>query len=102
SRYKLRNILGNETYIHSEYDIFYSWQNRYIERYNLSDMLLNFFVRDGETYERFEERHLQRGWSENEMRRMLKGAGFTDVSVYDELTFNNPTDASERLVFVCR
>lgn len=100
--YKLRNILGNETYIHSEYDIFYSWQNQYYEKYNLSDMLLNFFVREGDKYRRFEERHLQRGWSEAQLKAMLKNAGFTEITVYDELTENPPGNDSERLVFVCR
>ncbi len=102
SQYKLRNILGNETYIYSEYDIFYSWQNRFIDKYNLSDMLLNFFVRRGDMYERFEERHLQRGWTEQELRAMLKKAGFADIFVYTELTFNTPNVDSERLVFVCK
>lgn len=102
SRYKLKNIIGNETFIHSEYDVFYSWENRYIERYNLSDMLLNFFVLNGKKYDRFEERHLQRGWSISEIKKMLEIAGFTDISVYNELTYDMPTNESERLVFVCR
>lgn len=102
SQYKLREIIGNETFIHSEYDVFYSWENRFIEKYNLSDMLLNFFVRDGEKYRRFEERHLQRGWSIKEMKTMLTKAGFTDINVYNELTFDAPHDQTERLVFVCR
>lgn len=102
SRYKLQNILGNETYIHSEYDVFYSWQNRYIEKYNLSDMLLNFFVRNGDTYERFEERHLQRGWSEKELKCMLKKSGFKEVYVYNELEFNSPKEDSQRIFFVCK
>lgn len=102
SRYKLKNVIGNETFIHSDYDIFYSWQNRYIEKYSLSDMLLNFFVREGESYNRFEERHLQRGWSEKQLRKMLEKAGFTEIDVYSELTFSAPGDDSERLVFVCK
>ncbi len=102
SQYKLKEIIGNETFIHSEYDVFYSWENRFIEKYNLSDMLLNFFVRDGEKYKRFEERHLQRGWSIPQMKTMLKKAGFTEISVYNELTFDAPTDKTQRLVFVCR
>ena len=102
SLYKLKNILGNETFIHSDYDVFYSWQNRFIEKYNLSDMLLNFFVRNGDMYERFEERHLQRGWSKEEFTKMLKKAGFTEVSVYDELTFEKLSPECERMVFVCK
>ncbi len=102
SHYKLKNILGNETFIHSEYDVFYSWQNRFLEKHNLSDMLLNFFVRNGNAYERFEERHIQRGWTEKELIFMLKKAGFTEISVYDELEFTAPHPKSARLVFVCK
>lgn len=102
SRYKLKNIIGNETFIHSEYDVFYSWQNRYLKKHNISDMLLNFFVRDRECYRRFEERHLQRGWSIEEMKKMLKAANFCNVEVYDELSFEPPKADSERIVFVCR
>lgn len=102
SRYKLENVIGNETFIHSEYDVFYSWENTYIEKYNISDMLLNFFVRCGDKYERFEERHIQRGWSEREIKIMLKKAGFGSVDVYDELTFDAPRRDSQRLVFVSK
>lgn len=102
TEYKLRNILGNETYIHSDYDIFYSWQNRFTERYNISDMLLNFFVREGEdTYRRFEERHLQRGWTRAQIKKLLSLAGFSDIKVYGELTFDAPQEDCERMVFVC-
>lgn len=102
SRYKLQHIIGNETFIHSEEDVFFSWQNRYIEKYNLSDMYLNFFVSKGDLYKRFEERHLQRGYSENELKILLKKAGFSDISVYNELTFDLPNNESERIVFVCK
>ncbi len=102
SEYKLKTVIGNETFIHSEYDIFYSWQNRFIEKYSLSDMLLNFFVEKNGRYDRFEERHIQRGWKKSEIIKMLKAVGFYDVSVYDELTFSEPYEESERLVFVCK
>ncbi len=102
TEYKLKNILGNETFIHSEDDIFYSWENRYIEKVRLSDMYLNFFVKNGREYTRFEEQHLQRGWRESEIRKLLKRAGFAEISVYDELTMNSPTEESHRIVFVCK
>lgn len=101
TRHKLRDIIGNETFIHSEYDVFYSWQNRYIDKYDISDMLLNFFVRRGEGYERFEERHLQRGYSERGLRYLLGRAGFENIDTYGELSFKAPEKDCERMVFVC-
>lgn len=102
TRYKLENTIGSDTFIHSERDVFYTWQNRYIKSKNISDMLLTFFVRQGKLYRRFEERHIQRAYTENELRYLLKKAGFTTVDTYDELTFEKPRENSERIVFVCR
>lgn len=100
--HKLKNIIGNETFIHSEYDIFYSWQNEFIEKYRISDMLLNFFVRKGGRYVRFEERHAQRGWTVWEITELLRRAGFSEIGIYDELTTAPPHRHSERVVFVCK
>lgn len=102
SRYKLENILGDNTFIHSEEKVFYSWQNRYVKERHLSDMLLNFFVKGKNGYERFEERHIQRAYSVDELTFLLKKSGFKTVDTYEAMTFNKPTSQSERIVFVCR
>lgn len=102
TRYKLKNVIGNNTFIHSDKNIFYTWQNRYIEKKNLSDMLLTFFVKRGSAYRRFEERHVQRAYTEDELKYMLKKAGFSEINTYHELTFEAPRPDSERIVFVCR
>ena len=102
TRYKLKNVIGDNTFVHSDKDVFYTWQNRYIEYKNLSDMMLTFFTKKKSGYQRFEERHLQRAYTEEEMRYILKKAGFTSVDTYDELTFKKPRKKSERIVFVAR
>ena len=102
SRYKLQNIIGNNTFIHSDKNIFYSWRNRYIKSKNISDMMLDFFVKDNNGYRRFEERHLQRAWSEDELKILLKRAGFTDIKTYEYLSFDAPQDKCERIVFTAR
>ena len=102
SRYKLQHVIGDNTFIHSEENVFYSWQNRYIEDKKLSDMLLNFFVKHGNGYERFEERHLQRAYSVDELTYLLKKAGFKNIDTFKAMTFEPPEADSERIVFVCR
>ena len=102
TRFKLKNVIGNNTFVHSEKDVFYTWQNRYIESKNISDMALTFFTREKGGYRRFEERHLQRAYTEEEMRYILKKAGFSKVDTYDEMTFKKPRKKSERIVFVAR
>ncbi len=102
TRHKLKNVIGDNTFVYCEKDIFYTWQNRYIENKNLSDMFLTFFVRDGAVYRRFEERHLQRAYTETELRLLLKRAGFERVDAYGELSFDKPAKDCERMVFACR
>lgn len=102
TRYKLEKTIGSDTFVHCGKDVFYTWQNRYIPKHNLSDMFLTFFVKRKNLYERFEERHLQKAYSENEIKYLLKSAGFDSVDVYDELSFSPPEKTSERIVFVCR
>lgn len=102
SRYKLKNIISNNTFIHNAEDVFYSWQNRYIESKNLSDMYLNFFIKEKGKYMRFEERHLQRAYSEDELIKIIKTSGFKSVDTFGEMSFDKPLQNSERIVFVCR
>ena len=102
SEYKMKSVIGSNTFIHSDKDIFYTWQNRYIENKKLSDMFLTFFVKDGDTYHRFEERHLQRAWSSEELTYLLKKAGFETVDTYGEMSYKKPKKNEERIVFVAR
>lgn len=102
SEYKLSSVLGNNTFIHNEKDVFYTWQNRYIKSKKISDMYLNFFVNDSTSYRRFEERHLQRAYNIKEMTSILKVSGFSEIEVYKTGTFSSPTDTDERLCFVAK
>lgn len=101
TRHKLEKVIGNNTFIHDSDDVFYSWENRYIKKLNLSKMYLNFFCKqkDGK-YKRFYEEHLQRGHLETELVSALRKAGFSSVETYDGFSFNQPGVDCERVVFV--
>lgn len=100
SEYKLKNTIGNNTFINNGNEIFYTWENRYIEDKHLSDMYLNFFVkRKNGSYRRFAERHLQRAYSADEIIKLLRLAGFKKVDLYDGMNFMPPNENSQRIVF---
>lgn len=102
TRYKLETVIGENTFVHSDEDIFYVWQNHYIKRRELSDMFLTFFVKEKSGYRRFEERHLQRAYTEEEIRFLLNKAGFKNTESFRELTFEQPSKDTQRIVFVCK
>ena len=101
TRHKLENVIGNNTFIHDEEDVFYSWENKFVKKFNLSKMYLNFFCKQNDgKYKRFYEEHLQRGHEVAELKSALKRAGFLKIETFDGFSFNQPTVDSERVVFV--
>ena len=100
SEYKLSQIIGNNTFIHDEDDIFYSWENKYHEKSKISEMYLNFFVKEKDGYKRFFEHHIQKVYSADTLKAMFLKAGFNKVTLYSDFTFKKPTKKSERIILV--
>lgn len=102
SAYKLENILGDNTYVSDEEDIFYSWQNSYDKEKKICTFDLTFFEKDEDVYYRYDETHYERAYSIEEITSLIEKAGMEVVGVYDNLTFNPPCDTSERIFFVAK
>ena len=102
SAYKLSTILGNNTFAATGEDWAYIWENTYHPRLERVDMALTGFLKQGAGYARFEERHSQRAYSEEELRTALENCGFTDIQVYEAFTREAPSPAAERLQFAAR
>ena len=99
SEYKLKNILGNNTYVSDTEDIFYTWENELSG--DKVNFYLSFFVKDeDEKYIRFDEVHTERIYKENELLDMLKKADFEISGVYGDFDVKKPQKRSERL-FIC-
>ena len=103
SAYKLEHILGGQTFGEDEIDCTYLWQNCFDPKSRLLEMRLAFFTPDGTgAYKRFDERHVQRAHTQQELTQWLERAGFTVEGVYDAFTKDAPNKASERIQFIAR
>lgn len=100
--YKHANILGNNTFVYDEDEVFCVWQNSFNKRKNLTDIRLDFFVENEGVYERSFEEFSERAYTVAELEKMLKTAGLKVEAVYDDMTENPLNDTSERAIFVCR
>ncbi|MBQ7718090.1 MAG: class I SAM-dependent methyltransferase [Clostridia bacterium] len=98
SEYKLSNAIGNETFVMENDTCFGVWENEYKPPY--LNMCLNFFVKSGEIYTRFEEQQTQRAWKRHELTSAAEGAGFEVCGVYNGFSFAPPDDTAEREVYV--
>ena len=101
SFYKLKYIIGNNTFVEDREDVFYTWQNYYDENKNICEFYLTFFFsEDGEIYERFDEEHKERAYKLDEIVELLKKAGFRDVDYFQAFQFERPVEKTERINFV--
>ena len=98
SEYKLKKIIGNNTFVSDNDDVFYVWENELLK--DKVNFYLTFFVGDGKNYKRFDEMHTQRIYDKNELCNMLKKANFEDINVYADFDVKKPQKRSQRL-FVC-
>lgn len=99
SAYKLSKILGGRTFGDTGEDWGYIWENVFDEESALLEMELTCFIKEGSHYTRFEETHLQRAYTQEELTAALKKAGFERVEVYEAFTMEPPKENTERLQF---
>ena len=102
TRYKLENIIGNNTFVLENDDVFCTWQNEYDKRKKISDFYLTFFCKNECGYERFDEQHTERAYEIDEIKTLIEKSGMKLLKVYDSLSFESPKKNSERVFFVAQ
>ena len=70
------------------------------EKRGLGCCLITGFVKEGRLWRRFEEEHIQRGYTAQEIEELLDRAGFV-FTKYDGDTFSRPRKKSGRLLYIC-
>jgi 2-polyprenyl-3-methyl-5-hydroxy-6-metoxy-1,4-benzoquinol methylase len=102
SKYKLTNILGNNTLFQEKDDFCYIWENCFDEEEELLEMRLNFFIPQQELYKRMEEYHIQKAYSEEYLINLLSEAGFQNIRCFDDMKLEKPNNKSERIFFAAQ
>ena len=100
SYYKLTNILGNNMYKYEDEKVVYIWENSLED--DIVDMYLNFFVKEGEFYKRFDEEHSERAYKEADIERMLQDAGFTIEKKLNNYEEKPVIETTERIVYIVK
>lgn len=100
SYYKLSEILGNNIYTYSEEEVFYTWENTFEN--DILNMFLTFFVKKGELYERFEEEHLERAYTEGFIENKLKELDLKIIGKFDGYSKKSVENLTERIMYVVK
>ncbi len=102
--YKHKEVLANNSYVYETDDVFCAWENYYNASGNRVDITLNFFERcntDGK-YNRYIEEFSEWAYSIDDILNALDSAGLKLIAMYDDDTFNPPSEHSQRVVFVSK
>ena len=102
--YKYAEVIGDVTIAENREACSFIWENTYYPEEALNEYEVTVFVRDGQEdlYRKFSETHYQRGYTEEQMRRLLAAAGMQTELVLDADTLKAASKTSERIDIVAR
>lgn len=100
--YKIKNILGNNTFVYDYDDVYCVWENSYNEKTARCRFDLTFFERDGEKYLRSDESFYEKAYTTAQVKNRLESSGMKLEAVYADMSFAAAKEKSERLIYVAR
>ncbi len=102
------NILKDTVQVDNRKDACLIWENCFdnescIHTYDLTMFMASEDARGNKKlFERYTERHLQRAYSIEEIKKAIDASGMELVNVYGATTYEAPKDEDERVYFVVR
>lgn len=103
TEYKYRELIGETVIAEDREDVSFIWFNEYDEESHLNDIDLKVFVQEeGDIYRKFQEEHIQRGYTLPEIKQLLEESGLIFLEAYEEYTTQAPQMDSGRIVVVAQ
>lgn len=101
--YKYKEILGDCTIAENAETGSFIWENTFYEETALNEYDLTLYIQgDDNLYERFEETHIQRAYTKEEIISAIEEAGMVCMDIIDADTGVEVRDITERYLFVVR
>ena len=105
--YFYKEVLGDTVIARSDDDCSYIWDNYYYEDERVNEYELTIFIKednelDDNIFRQFKETHYQRGYTVNDMERIIKSSGLKLDKVYDAFTHDDAKADSERIYIICK
>ena len=95
--------MGDSTIAENREEGSFIWENSYYPDKKLNQYDLTIFAKDeDDRYTKFEETHLQRGYSIEEIKSALKDAGLIFVDSYSAFSKNPISENDERIYILAR
>ena len=100
--YKQEKVLGDNTFVLDQDDIYCVWQNEFDPKNNMTNISLDFFAKEDDIYTRSSENFSEKAYTNEELAELLEKSGFKIEAVFGDMTQNSPSDTEERIFYICR
>lgn len=104
TEYKYSEVLGDQTIAENREDASFIWDNYYYEEERMNEYEITLFIRESSDglFRKYQETHLQRAYTLEEIKNMIEQSGLEYVTAYDAYSREEPTAQSERISVVAR
>lgn len=107
--YKYEKILGEQTIAENREDASFIWDNYYDEEEAINELALSLFVKepsdsdaDDNLFRKYEELHVQKGYTLKQMKQMVADSGLTLLAAYDAFTHEPADEECERIYIIAK
>lgn len=103
TEYKYQNILGDNTFAEVREQASFIWENTYDIDKRINEYDLNLFIKlEDDNYKRFEERHVQKAYTFDEILSAIDSSNMVLEKYLDADTYGDVSESTERILFVAR
>lgn len=103
TEYKYREVIGETTIAENREDCSFIWENYYDPETCVNEYDLTIFVQEEEDiFRRFTETHYQRGYTPEQMTKLIEQAGMKLLEIKDAGTGEAVTEESQRVYIVAK
>ena len=103
TEYKYQNILGDNTFAEVREQASFIWENTYDIDKRINEYDLNLFIKlEDDSYKRFEERHVQKAYTFDEILSAIDSSNMVLEKYMDADTYGDVSEKTERILFVAR
>jgi len=100
--YKYAEVIGDTTIAENRDDYSFIWENYYDDESHINEYDVTIFAKEGSSYTKMVETHLQRGYTAEEMKSFIEAAGMELLEIEDAENGGEVTATSERIHVVAR
>lgn len=98
---KLR-AMDSQVFLDEDDDVYCVWRGEFDDKTNICSYGMDLFQREGNVWHRSFEEHREYAYTQALLTDYLRAAGFTDIAVYGDRTFDAPRPGEQRIYFKAR